>query len=116
MATVPAPHAGTQAQATSKLEAGMKLLQEALSGLPMGSPQHNAVLKALSDIGKHMPTGGAGQTDPNAMIQQLAQLARAARTEGPQHGALAGMMGGGAPPAGPIPGAGAPPPAPPMGG
>ena len=83
----------------------------------MGSPVHNAVLKALSDIGKHMPQGGSGGGDPNAIIQQLAQLARAAHAEAPQQQALAGMMGGAPPGPGAIPGgASPPPPAPPMGG
>lgn len=90
---------GNQKQGMAKLEVGLKALQDALGGLPMGSPIHTAVLEALTKIGKHMPQGGGAQ-DPQAMIQQLAMLAREAKAAPQQQAALAGLMG---------PGAGAPP-------
>ena len=66
-----------------------------------------AEITAIQKIGKHLPQGGQGG-DPNAMIQELAGLAKGAR-QNPNMAALQGMMppGGGA-------GGGAPPP-PPMG-
>lgn len=107
-AAAPSPMLGSQAQAASKLEAGLKMMQEALSGLPFGSELHHEVLDALKKIGKHMPQGGAGTTDPTAVIQQLAAAARAQKAQPQQHAALAGLMagpgmGGGTPPGAPGP-------------
>lgn len=103
-AAAPGIMLGSQAQGMAKLEVGLKALQEALGALPFGSALHNEVLEALKKIGKHMPQGGAGSADPQAMIQQLAGLAREARAAPQQQAALAGLMGPGG-------GVGGPPPA-----
>ena len=105
-ATMPGPMAGSAQQGLAALKVGVEALQKALPQLPMGSALHQSVLKAIGDIGKHMEKEGSGGGDQMGAIQQLMELARAAKTQ-PN---MAGMMPGGAG------GAGAPPPpTPPMG-
>jgi hypothetical protein len=84
--------------------AGLESLQKALPQIPMGSKLHASILKAIADIGKHLEEEG-GAKDPSAMIQQLVELARNAKTN---PNAAAAMPPGGAP------GGAPPPPAPPM--
>jgi hypothetical protein len=93
--------AGAANHGAEKLKLSLKGLQEALPALPMGSPLHTAVLKALTDIGKVMEKEGGAKSDPGAAIQQLIEMARNAK------------QAGGAPPQ--MPGAGGAPPPPPMG-
>ena len=69
-------------------------LQQALALLPLGSEEHQAVIKAVSDLSKHVGNV-AGAGDPAAAIQQLAQLAR---QTGQQPGPPALAGGGGASP------------------
>lgn len=101
-ATLPGPMAGSAQQGMSALKVGLESLQKALPQLPMGSALHQSVLKAVADIGKHLEKEGAAGGDQMGAIQQLMELARAAKTQP----SMAGMMPGGA---------GAPPPTPPMG-
>ena len=90
------PGAGAQAMTGVKL--ALEALQKSLTGLPMGSDIHTAVLKAVTDISKHMAKNDQGG-DQTAMIQMLAQKAAQQQTQGPNP--MAGMMppggGGGAP-------------------
>jgi len=110
-ATMPTPMQGSQRQGLSSLKVGLEALQKALPQLPMGSALHQSVLKAVADIGKHLEKEGGAGADQSGAIQQLMEMARAAKTQ-PN---MAAMMPG-APPAGGPPGAGAPtPPMPPMG-
>ena len=102
----PAPMPGNQMQGVEKVMTGLKMLQEALQSIPLGSQLHNEILTAVGKIGKHLPQGGTGG-DPQAAIQQLALAARSARAEPTQAAALQGLMGGGGAP---------PPPMPPDGG
>jgi len=90
------------------VNAGLEALQKALPQLPMGSEIHTAVLKAIENISKHIEKAG-GAKDPGAMIQQLLELARAAKTNPNAAAALPPGGPGGAPPPG-----GPPPMAPPM--
>ena len=94
--------AGNQQAGIQKVEIGLKALMEALPQLPLGSEIQSAIMKAAQDIGKHLPQAGG---DPQAMIQNLAMMARNVKTE-PPPGLDALMGGGGAPPP---PGGGAPP-------
>jgi hypothetical protein len=109
--------AGNQMAGMEKLKLGMKALMEALPMLPIGSEISNAVMKAATDIGKHLSGGGEGG-DPQAAIQMLAAMAQAHKAQPSPQGAAMGMMGGGMPPGGggapPPPGMGAGPP--PLGG
>ena len=109
-ATMAGPMAGSGQQGMASLKVGLESLQKALPQLPMGSALHQAVLKAVADIGKHLEKEGGSGGDQMGAIQQLMEMARAAKTQ-PN---MSAMMPGGAPPVGP--GAGAPPPpTPPMG-
>ena len=112
-AAQPGAMAGNQMQGFEKVMIGLKALNESLGSLPLGSEIHNAVMKAVGEVGKHLPQGGTGG-DPMAQIQQLVQMARGAKADPMQAQALQGMMGGGAGGA-PPPGAGGAPPMPPMG-
>ena len=105
-AMAPAPMAGMGRQGMAKAQMGLKALQESLSEIPMGSDLHAAILKAVTEVTKHMkqPEGGG---DQNAIIQQLVALARQ-QGQPPQAQAMQGMFPGGGSP--PPPGAGAPPP------
>ena len=88
----------------SKVKMALEALQAALPSLPMGSELHTDVMKAVSSISKHLGDKGGGQGEG---IQQLLEMLRNAKTQGPPP--QAGMLPGGAPPP-PMPGAGAPPP------
>lgn len=105
-ATVPGGMAGASAQGMTALKLGLEALQKALPALPMGSEIHNAVLKAVGDIAKHMENPGGG--DQAAIIQQLVAMARDAHAQPGQQAMMRSLMpGGGAPPP---PMGGAPPP------
>lgn len=105
-AGMPTPMAGSQQQGMASLKVGLEALQKSLPNLPMGSALHQSVLKAVADIGKHLEKEGGSGGDQMGAIQQLMEMARAAKTQ-PN---MAAMMPGGAP-AGGMTGAGAPPPA-----
>ena len=100
-ATAPGPMPGHAAQAMTAVKMAVEALQKALPGIPMGSDMHNAVLKAVTEISKHLDKAGA-EGDQASMIQQLAQMARGAQTQPPQAAAMQRMFPG--------PGQGAPPP------
>lgn len=97
--------AGSAASGMTSVKLGLEALQKALPTLPMGSEIHNAVLKAVGDIAKHLDASSGG--GPQAVIQQLAQMASAAHAD-PQRQATLGMLPGGPPPGA---GGGAPAPA-----
>lgn len=94
--------AGSEAQGANLVRMALEALQKALPMIPMGSELHTSVLKSVADISKQVGKVG-GASDPSAVIQQLAQLAR----EQKQQAVPPAMMG--APP-------GAPPPPPPGAG
>lgn len=80
------------------LKAGLELLQKALPMLPMGSELHNAVLKSVGDVGKHME----GAADQAATIQQLVAMAREAHAQPQQAAQMRSLMPGGSPAAPPM--------------
>ena len=100
-ASIPGAMAGGAAKGSNLVRGALKMLLEALPLLAMGSEEQQAVMKAASDLSKHVGSV-AGAGDPAATIQQLAQAARAAAQQ-PVPPALAGGAGG----------AGGPPPIPP---
>jgi hypothetical protein len=103
---MPGHMAGGAAQGANLVRGALEQLQKALSMIPLGGDMHQAVIKAVSDLSKHVgEVAGAG--DPQAVIQQLAALARA-KQQSAVPPALAG--GGAPPPGGPMPGG--PPPMP----
>jgi len=100
------PAHGSAQQGMAALTSAVELLQKALPQLPMGSKLHTAVLKAVSDIGKHMAEEG-GAKDQSAIIQQLVDMARSAKVNPASPAALPGA-GGGPPPMMESPGGGPP--------
>lgn len=86
------------------VKAGLELLQKGLPQLPMGGKLHQSVLKAVSDIGKHLSEEGGGK-DASAMIQEMMNMARQAKLN-PAAGA---PPMGGPPPMTPPPAPMAPP-------
>lgn len=104
-ATVPGPMPGAAAAGMTGVKLGLEALQKALPTLPMGSDLHSSVLKAVSDISKHVGDAGAGQSGQDDALKQM--LAGLAAQQAKGTNPLAGMMppgGGGAPPP-PPPGA-----------
>lgn len=107
-ASVPGRMAGSQAQGSNLLRGAVEMLGKALGALPLGSEEHQAATKAYAELSKHVgPVAGAG--DPQAVIQQLAQLARA-KQQASVPSALSGGGGAGGPGGGGGPPPGAPPP------
>lgn len=95
-AMTPGPMAGSAAQGINQVRGALQMLQKSAGQLPLGSEIQIAVNKAIVDLSKHVgESSGAG--DPAAVVQQLAQLARATQ-QAPVPPALGG---GGAPPPGP---------------
>jgi len=99
----PSPMGGSSAQGMTGVKTGVEALQKALPMLPMGSELHTAILKAITDISKHMDQNMGG--GPQAVIQQLAQMARD-QQQNPQRQAMMSMMSGGGSAAPPAPGGG----------
>jgi len=100
--SVPTPMAGAASQGIAGVKTALELLQKALGTVPMGSDLHMSVLKAVTDLSKHM-ADLPSQPGSQEVVQQLAQLARQAQSGGGNP--LAGMMpGAGAHPGGPPPG------------
>ena len=99
-AMMPGKMAGTAAQGHNLVRGALEMLQKALPTLELGGELHNAALKAVSELSKHIGNV-AGAGDPAAVVQMLAQAARAAQ-QAPVPPALGGGGGGGgAPPPGP---------------
>ena len=100
-----APHGnqGNTTQGLGDVRIALEALQKALPSIPMGTELHGAVLKAVTDISKHMTEM---QDSPQMKMQNLLQMIQKMRASQP-NAALAGLSGGGgAPP----PGGSAPPP------
>ena len=99
------PGAGTRAGGLSKLIDAIRMIQLAMTELPIGSDVHKAALKASQDLSKHLKVGpenqGISQTGVGMLLQQLAKNAIASRAQAP------GAQGGppAMPPSTPLPGA-----------
>lgn len=52
---------GGQATGLIKLGQAIKLIQEAMMGLPIGSDIHSAAVKAIRDLSRHVPVGPSTQ-------------------------------------------------------
>lgn len=106
-ATAPHGTPGNSAADLSKIKLGLEALQAGLPGVPMGTELHDAVLKAISTIGKHM---SEMQDSPQMKMQGLLSMLQKMKQQQP-NAALAGM-GAPSPAGGPPPGATMPPPPP----
>lgn len=90
-AMTPQPMAGAAQSGLAKITAAVKLLTEAMATLPIGGEEHKAVMKAISDLSKHV--GETGDAGP-AAGQQMSQMARQQQAS-PNAAILAKLMGGG---------------------
>ena len=99
---MPSANLGGQAQAMSMVREAVKMLQQALGGLPLGSDPHKDVLKAITSLSKSVPpsseipgvqmtqlAGLQKQAGDDAMLQQLA----AAMGQGPSAPPVQPAMG-----------------------
>jgi hypothetical protein len=83
----------------SDVRNALMMLQKALPGLPMGSELHNDVLKAVTNISKHMDATDKGP-NKGIDIQSMIQQAKGMNQASPQAALIKAMGAGGAPPAG----------------
>jgi hypothetical protein len=79
------------------ITSGMMFLQRALPNIPMGSPLHTDILKAVQAIAKHAASEGEAR-GPQA--QNMMSMVRQVGANQPQLAALHAMGGGPTNPAG----------------
>ena len=87
----PSDSPGSQAQSLSMVREAVRLLQQALPGIPLGSDPHKDVLKAITSLSKSVPPSAeipGIQTSTLAGLQKSAQDNAVLRQ-------LAGAMGQG---------------------
>lgn len=72
--TQPQGNPGNMAAGISAVRNGVQMLQKALGVIPVGSELHGDVLKALTNLSKHMEAGQSAT--PALDMQQLLQMAR----------------------------------------
>lgn len=77
---VPQGNQGNLAQAMSLVRNASEMLQKALPMIPMGTPQHEDLLKVITMIGKHMKEG---EGNKGMDLQSLLQMARSASQQSP---------------------------------
>lgn len=95
--TSPGGNQGNQAAATLDIQNGLKMLQRALPNIPMGTPLHTDVLKAVGSIAKHM---GEAAGEQGLHAQSMMQMIRQQQAQAPQLAAMRAMGGGPTNPAG----------------
>ncbi len=98
--SAPQQQPGNAAAALPKVKNAIEMLQQAMTGVPLGTPLHSAILKAISDISKHLDKHDGNQ---GLQVQDLVQLARQVNTQSPQAQALQRMGQQPQPPALPAP-------------
>lgn len=76
----PQGNQGNLVQAMSLVRNGLEMLQKAIPLIPMGSPQHADLLRAVSMISKHMETN---EGNKGIDLQSLLQMAREASQQSP---------------------------------
>jgi hypothetical protein len=112
--TIPQRNPGNVLQAIQKLHAATIMLEEALPLIPMGIPLHAAVMKAATELTKHI---GEAKQEASTTMQTLMQAMRGLSNQSQQ--AMAARQTGGMPtpgqppampPPSPMPQAGAAPP------
>ena len=77
---VPQGNQGNMAQALSLVRNGLEMFQKALPMIPMGSPQHADLLKAVSMVSKHLEQN---EGNKGVDLQSLLQMARGASQQSP---------------------------------
>lgn len=77
---VPQGNQGNMAQALSLVRNGLEMFQKALPMIPMGSPQHADLLKAVQMVSKHLEQN---EGNKGVDLQSLLQMARGASQQSP---------------------------------
>lgn len=90
-ASAPTSNPGQIADGMSKVRTSVDMLESALPMLELGTPEHKAVLKAITDLSKVVPPSEA---IPGVQMTQLAGLQQSAQESAPLQ-ALARSMGQG---------------------
>ena len=107
--SAPTPNRGLQAAALAQVVWAVRLLEKALPGIGAATPAGKDIMKAISNLTKHIPAGAASPGMEQTALQGLMQ---SAKQEAPQ---LQALKAAGAQPGPMTPGgaAGAPPASPP---
>jgi len=103
----PVPNRGQEAAGLSRLAVVVRLMEETVPLLGVGSEPGQAVLKALNSLAKHVPPGSV---PPGVQTSTMQRLLSQQQQNAPQVAAMRAMQagpqapaGGGAPPAPPAP-------------
>lgn len=106
-----APGPGDASNSITMIMNAIGMLQQALPGLPPGSPMHKDVLKATQSLSRHAPQGspaaGVQQTQLQDLLKNVVKNALLQKIMANQGGGPPGGGGGPGGPGGP-PGGGAP--------
>ena len=87
-----APGAGDTASSMTKVMHAIAMLQDAISGLPPGSPLHRDVIKGIGSLSRHVgqagqPTAGVQKTQLQDMLRNTIRNALLQQIMGQQSGA-----------------------------
>lgn len=95
---VSAPGPGDQSNSMQMIMQAIGMLQQALPGLPPGSPVHKDCLQSISRVSRHLPQGaptaGVQRTHLQDLMQNVVKNALLQRIMG-QQGGQGGPPGGG---------------------
>lgn len=103
----PQGNQGNVQAALAKISSGMKMIQEALPLIPLGSEIHSEVLKAVTSLSKVMGKDGESPSTPKLDISSILQMIKQHTQNAPQNaaarmlpaqGATQAPATGGAPP------------------
>jgi len=101
---VSAPGAGDQAHSITMLMQAVAMIQQALPGLPPGSPMHRDALQAATRLSRHAnqgaPGAGVQQTQLQDLLRNVMKNALLQRIMNQKGGAGGPPGAGGAPPGG----------------
>lgn len=109
---VSAPGPGDNANSMTMITQAIGMIQQALPGLPPGTPLHQDALRAVTRLSRHVaqgqPTAGVQRTQLQDLLQNLMKNALVAQIMGQQkkqQGPGAGQPGAPPMPSTPLPGA-----------
>jgi len=80
--TMPSGNQGNQAAAMMAVRNAVKMLEQALPMIPMGSPLHEKIHKVALDLSKEM---SQGEANPALQLQSLVQMMRSASQQQPMN-------------------------------
>lgn len=80
--TMPQGNHGNQAAAMMSVRNAVKMLEQALPMIPMGSPLHEKIHKVALDLSKEMQQG---EENPALQLQSLVQMMRSASQQQPMN-------------------------------